>query len=385
MSIENYLTRIVHGGEGKVPQAGAVNVPVYFSSTFKQAGFDNFEGYGYARGNNPTREALESLIAELEGGEHGFAFASGMAATQAALSLLHAGDKVIVSRNVYGGTYDILTQIFSRYNITFSLEDTGNVEGLEDKITEEVKAVFIETPSNPTLEVTDLEKIAAFAKKYKLLSIVDNTFMSPYLQQPLKYGIDIVVESATKYLGGHSDLIAGVAATNDPELAGKLHQAQAVIGGIIQPFDAFLLTRGIRTLGVRLDRQVENAGKIVEWLLRQDAVKTIHYPGLETDPGYEVQKKQARNGGTMISFELDDSYDIKVFFNSLKLITMGASLGGVESLIGHPATTSHRSVPEEIKEKIGITQRLVRLSPGIEYADDIIADLAQAFQAAKPE
>ena len=385
MSIENYLTRIVHGGEGKVPQAGAVNVPVYFSSTFKQAGFDNFEGYGYARGNNPTREALESLIAELEGGEHGFAFASGMAATQAALSLLHAGDKVIVSRNVYGGTYDILTQIFSRYNITFSLEDTGNVEGLEDKITEEVKAIFVETPSNPTLEVTDLERIAAFAKKHQLLSIVDNTFMSPYLQQPLKYGIDIVVESATKYLGGHSDLIAGVAATNDPELAGKLHQAQAVIGGIIQPFDAFLLTRGIRTLGVRLDRQVENAGKIVEWLLRQDAVKTIHYPGLESDPGYEVQKKQARNGGTMISFELDDSYDIKVFFNSLKLITMGASLGGVESLIGHPATTSHRSVPEEIKEKIGITQRLVRLSPGIEYADDIIADLAQAFQAAKPE
>ena len=385
MSIENYLTRIVHGGEGKVPQAGAVNVPVYFSSTFKQAGFDNFEGYGYARGNNPTREALESLIAELEGGEHGFAFASGMAATQAALSLLHAGDKVIVSRNVYGGTYDILTQIFSRYNITFSLEDTGNVEGLEDKITEEVKAIFVETPSNPTLEVTDLERIAAFAKKHQLLSIVDNTFMSPYLQQPLKYGIDIVVESATKYLGGHSDLIAGVAATNDPELAGKLHQAQAVIGGIIQPFDAFQLTRGIRTLGVRLDRQVENAGKIVEWLLRQDAVKTIHYPGLESDPGYEVQKKQARNGGTMISFELDDSYDIKVFFNSLKLITMGASLGGVESLIGHPATTSHRSVPEEIKEKIGITQRLVRLSPGIEYADDIIADLAQAFQAAKPE
>lgn len=385
MSIENYLTRIVHGGEGKVPQAGAVNVPVYFSSTFKQAGFDNFEGYGYARGNNPTREALESLIAELEGGEYGFAFASGMAATQAALSLLHAGDKVIVSRNVYGGTYDILTQIFSRYNITFSLEDTGSVDGLEDKITEEVKAIFVETPSNPTLEVTDLERIAAFAKKHKLLSIVDNTFMSPYLQQPLKYGIDIVVESATKYLGGHSDLIAGVAATNDPELAGKLHQAQAVIGGIIQPFDAFLLTRGIRTLGVRLDRQVENAGKIVEWLLTQEAVKTIHYPGLETDPGYEVQKKQARNGGTMISFELDDSYDIKVFFNSLKLITMGASLGGVESLIGHPATTSHRSVPEEIKEKIGITQRLVRLSPGIEYADDIIADLAQAFQAAKTE
>lgn len=385
MSIENYLTRIVHGGEGKVPQAGAVNVPVYFSSTFKQAGFDNFEGYGYARGNNPTREALESLIAELEGGKSGFAFASGMAATQAALSLLHAGDKVIVSRNVYGGTYDILTQIFSRYNITFSLENTGNVEELEDKITEEVKAIFVETPSNPTLEVTDLEKIAAFAKKHKLLSIVDNTFMSPYLQQPLKYGIDIVVESATKYLGGHSDLIAGVAATNDPELAGKLHQAQAIIGGIIQPFDAFLLTRGIRTLGVRLDRQVENAEKIVEWLLDQEAVKTIHYPGLKSDPGYEVQKKQARNGGTMISFELDDSYDIKVFFNSLKLITMGASLGGVESLIGHPATTSHRSVPEEIKEKIGITQRLVRLSPGIEYADDIIADLAQAFQAAKIE
>lgn len=383
MSTENYLTRIVHGGEGKVPQAGAVNVPVYFSSTFKQGNFDKLEGYGYARGNNPTREALESLIAELEGGKFGFAYASGMAATQAALSLLHAGDKVIVSRNVYGGTYDILTQIFSRYNITFSLENTSDVASLEEKITEEVKAIFVESPSNPTLEVTDLREVAAFAKKHKLLSIVDNTFMSPYLQQPLKYGIDIVVESATKYLGGHSDLIAGVAATNDPELAGKLHQAQAVIGGIIQPFDAFLLTRGIRTLGVRLDRQVENAEKIVKWLQEQKAVKSIHYPGLETDPGYEVQKKQARNGGTMISFELAETYDIKVFFESLQLITMGASLGGVESLIGHPATTSHRSVPEEIKEKIGITFRLVRLSPGIEYADDIIADLQQAFQAAE--
>jgi cystathionine beta-lyase len=383
MGNQNYLTRIVHGGEGKVPNAGAVTVPVYFSSTFRQEEFEGDTGYGYARGNNPTREALESLIAELEGGAYGFAFASGMAATQAALSLLNAGDKVIISSNVYGGTYDILDKIFSRFNITFSIEDTSDLKGLEEKITENVKAIFVETPSNPTLTVTDLKGISELAKKYGILTIADNTFMSPYLQQPLKFGIDIVVESATKYLGGHSDLIAGVLAVNDARLAEKIHQIQALAGGIIQPFDCFLLTRGIRTLGLRMDRQTENAEKIVDYLIESKAVTKVNYPGLSTHPNHQIQLNQAKNGGAMLSFELADKIDIAKFFKSLQLIMPGASLGGVESLIGHPASTSHRSIPKNIKDKVGITERLIRLSPGIEYAEDIIADLDQALHEAE--
>lgn len=382
MGGQKYNTRIVHGGESKVPNAGAVTVPVYFSSTFKQETFEGGEGYGYARGNNPTREALESLIAELEGGSFGFAFASGMAATQAALSLLKAGDKVLISSNVYGGTYDVLDKIFRGFQISFSIEDTTDLEALEEKITEDVKAIFVETPSNPTLTVTDLRGVAELAKKHGILSIVDNTFMSPYLQRPLELGIDVVVESATKYLGGHSDLIAGILAVNDEALAERIHGIQALVGGIIQPFDAFLLTRGIRTLGVRLDRQVESAGKIADYLAHHKGVTKVNYPGLASHPNHEIQIAQAKNGGAMISFELSSEYDIKRFLEALQLITMGASLGGVESLIGHPATTSHRSLPEDVKKRVGITDRLIRLSPGIEDVEDIIADLEQAFAAA---
>jgi cystathionine beta-lyase len=366
-----------------VPNAGAVTVPVYFTSTFKQETFEGGQGYGYARGNNPTREALELLIAELEGAKHGFAFASGMAATQAALSLLHAGDKVLISSNVYGGTYDVLDKIFRNFDIAFSVEDTTDLATLETKITEDVKAIFVETPSNPTLTVTDLKGIADLAKKHGILSIVDNTFMSPYLQQPLKFGIDIVVESATKYLGGHSDLIAGIVAVNCDVLAEKIHGIQALVGGIIQPFDSFLLARGIRTLGVRLDRQVENAEKIVDYLVAHEGVTKVNYPGLKSHPNHDVHAAQAKNGGAMISFELSPEYDIKRFLESLELITMGASLGGVESLIGHPATTSHRSLPKDLKEVIGITDRLIRLSPGIEDVSDIIADLEHGFEAAR--
>lgn len=385
MSKFDERTELIHAGSVKADPASAVTVPVYFSSTFKQPHFEGGAPYGYARGSNPTREALENLIAQLEGGKHAFAFASGMAATQAALSLLEAGDRVLVSRNIYGGTYDLLQHVFSRFGVSFSLAHTADIAALEAEITPDVKAVFVESPSNPTLEVTDLRKVAALAKKHGILSIVDNTFMSPYLQRPLDFGIDVVVESATKYLGGHSDLIGGVLAVKDDALAERVHRIQALVGGIMQPFDAFLLTRGIRTLSVRVDRQVENAVAIAEFLKKHPAVKTLHYPGLADDPGYAVQKSQAKNGGAMLSFELDEKYDIKTFFEALEIFTNGASLGGVEALIGHPATTSHRGIPAEIREKVGITDRLVRVSPGIEYAGDLINDLAQALQKAEPK
>jgi len=375
-------TEIVHGGAGVLPQAGAVNVPIYLTSTFRQPSFEDPGNYGYSRGKKPTREAVELLIAKLEGGTYGFGFASGMAATQAALSLLKSGDKVLVSSNVYGGTYGLLAEILSSYGISFSLEDMTDLSVLEEKITDDVRAIFVETPSNPSLTVTDLKKVAEISERHRLLSIVDNTFMSPYLQRPLDFGIDIVVESATKYLSGHSDIIAGVLAVKDEKIASRIHMAQGLIGGILQPFDAFLLARGIRTLAVRQDRAVQNAEKIADFLQRQPFITAIHYPGLKSDPGYEIQRRQARNGGAMISFELAESIDIPVFLESLRLITFGASLGGVESLIGHPATTSHRGIPKTVRERTGISDRLIRLSAGIEYSDDIINDLKQAFEKA---
>ncbi len=383
MRKQHFLTTLIHGWEKEKTYAREVNVPVYLTATFQQKSFEDHSGYGYARGNNPTREALEQLVARLEGGSFGFAFASGMAATQASFSLFQTGDRILISSNVYGGTYDVLEKIFKRFGLSYSVADTTDLEGLEKEISKGVKGIFIETPANPTLTVTDLKGIAELAKKYGVLTIADNTFMSPYLQQPLTFGIDVVVESATKYLGGHSDLIAGVLAVNDEKLAERIHEIQCFAGGILQPFDSFLLVRGIKTLGVRLDRQVANAEAIVGFLISHNAVKSIHYPGLESDPGYRTQLCQARNGGAMLSFELKEEYDTGKFLDSLQIIIQGASLGGVESLIGHPATTSHRSLPQSLKNKTGITDRLIRLSPGIEDADDLIEDLKQAFEAAK--
>lgn len=383
MAQKNILTRLVHNGVSKTSQAGAVNVPVYLTSTFDQGELGVHPQYGYARGNNPTREALETLIADLEGGAAGFAFASGMAATTAALSLFKTGDKILVSSNIYGGTYDVLDKVFSNFGITFSAEDTTDIRALESKITSDVKGIFIETPANPLLTVTDLRAAADFAKRHSLLSIVDNTFMSPYLQRPLEFGIDVVVQSATKYLGGHSDLIAGLVVTKTKELGDRIHQIQALEGAILQPFDSFLLIRGIKTLGVRLDRHVENAERIADFLVNNEAVKKVYYPGLKDDPGYEINKSQAKNGGAMLSFELDDNYDQNKFFHNLHLITLGASLGGAESLICHPATMSHASIPAEIRKKAGISDSLIRLSPGIENADDLIAELDHAIKTAK--
>ncbi|MCI7565945.1 MAG: PLP-dependent aspartate aminotransferase family protein [Treponema sp.] len=372
-------TGLIHGGIYGDQYTGAVNVPIYQTSTYEQQGLGQNKGWEYSRTGNPTRAALEALIAELEGGSHGFAFASGMAALTAVLSLFKSGDKIIISSNVYGGTFRVLDKIFKNFNISYSIEDTTDLEGLDKKITDDVKAILVETPANPLLTITDLEGIAKIAKKHGILSIVDNTFMTPYLQRPIEQGIDIVVHSATKYLGGHSDVVAGLAVVHNKELAERLAFIQNATGGVLGPFDSFLLIRGIKTLGVRLDRHTENALKIAKWLTGQSAVKKVYYPGLESSQGYEINKKQAKNGGAMISFELKENYDHKTFFSSLGLISLAESLGGVESLACHPASMTHASIPREIREKVGITDGLIRLSVGIEGAEDLIADLQQAI------
>ena len=382
-SYERIESAVIHGGIYGDEKTGAVNTPIYQTSTYEQEGIGKNKGWEYSRTGNPTRAALEELIAELEGGKAGFAFASGMAALTAVISLFKTGDKIIISSNVYGGTFRVLDKIFKNFGITYSIEDTTNLDTLETKITSDVKAILVESPANPLLTITDLEGIATIAKRNGILSIVDNTFMTPYLQRPIEKGIDIVVHSATKYLGGHSDVVAGLVVVNDDALEAKLAFIQNATGGVLAPFDAFLLIRGIKTLSVRLDRHVENAEKIADWLSQNGAIKKIYYPGLPSAQGYEINKKQAKNGGAMISFELKEDYDFKKFFASLHLIALAESLGGVESLACHPASMTHASIPREIREKVGITDGLIRLSVGIEAAEDLIADLAQAIEAAK--
>lgn len=375
----NIESALIHGGIYGDQYTGAVNVPIYQTSTYEQKGLGENTGWEYSRTGNPTRAALEALIAELEGGVAGFAFGSGMAAITAVLSLFRTGDTVLISSNVYGGTFRVLDKIFKNFGIGYSIEDTTNLEALEDRITPDVKAILVESPANPLLTVTDLAAVAGIARKHGILTIVDNTFMTPYLQRPIELGADIVIHSATKYLGGHSDVVAGLAVVNDRAIAERLAFIQNATGGVLGPFDSFLLIRGIKTLGVRLDRHVENAEKAAAHLKTHPAVKKVYYPGLPEAQGYEIQKRQAKNGGAMISFELDEKYDIRKFFSSLKLVALAESLGGIESLVCHPASMTHASIPYEIRQKVGITDGLIRLSIGIENIDDLLADLDQAI------
>ena len=370
---------LIHGGIYGDKYTGAVNVPIYQTSTYEQKGLGENTGWEYSRTGNPTRAALEALIAELEGGVAGFAFGSGMAAITAVLSLFRSGDTVLISSNVYGGTFRVLDKIFKNFGIGYSIEDTTNLEALENRFTPDVKAVLVESPANPLLTVTDLAAVAAVARRHGALTIVDNTFMTPYLQRPIALGADIVVHSATKYLGGHSDVVAGLAVVNDRLIAERLAFIQNATGGVLGPFDSFLLIRGIKTLGVRLDRHVANAEKAAAHLKAHPAVKRVYYPGLPEAQGYDIQKRQAKNGGAMISFELDEQYDIRKFFSSLKLIALAESLGGIESLVCHPASMTHASIPYDIRQKVGITDGLIRLSVGIENIDDLLSDLDQAI------
>jgi cystathionine beta-lyase/cystathionine gamma-synthase len=373
---------LIHGGIDGDEFTGAVNIPIYQTSTYKQEALGETKGFEYSRTGNPTRDALEKLMAELEGGTRGFAFGSGMAATTAVLSLFKSGDRVLISDNLYGGTFRVLDKIFSNFNIKYSIINTSEIDVVRDSIKEDVKAILIETPTNPLMDITDIKKVADVAKERGILTIVDNTFMTPYLQRPISLGADIVLHSGTKYLGGHSDLVAGLVVVKDEALGEKLHFIQNSTGGVLGPFDSFLLIRGIKTLGVRMDRHNANAIELAEFLKGREEVEKVYYPGLSEHPSHEIHKGQAKGFGGMVSFVIKKEYDYKKFLESLKLITLGESLGGVESLVCHPASMTHAAIPKELREKVGIVENLVRLSVGIEDAYDIKQDLINGFKEA---
>ena len=380
-SYKHTESALIHGGNTIDPLTGAVNIPIYQTSTFQQKGIGLEPAWEYARTGNPTRAALERLIAELEEGTAGFAFASGMAAITAVLSLFRAGDRILISSNVYGGTYRVLDKVFSAFDLHYAIVNTEDLQALDRAVQPDVKAILVESPANPLMTVTDLAGVAETAKRHGIISIVDNTFMTPYLQKPLTLGADIVLHSGTKYLGGHSDVVAGLVAVKDGKLAERLAFIQNATGGVLGPQDSFLIIRGIKTLAVRMDRHVENAEKVARFLKDHPAVDRVYYPGLPDAQGYDINHRQAKNGGVMISFVLDDRHDYRKFVASLKLIALAESLGGVESLVCHPATMTHASIPKEIREKVGITDNLIRLSTGIEHIDDLLADLEQAIEA----
>ncbi len=373
-----FNTVAVHGGlkdEGKK----GVNYPVYLSSTFVQPDTEHEGEYCYTRGNNPTRASVEKLAADVEGAKYALATASGMAATSLVFELLEKGDKVLINDNVYGGTWRFVSNLFEKRGLEFEVVNDFNEYDFS-KADVNVKMVFVETPSNPLLEVTDIRRVADEAHKRNLLVVVDNTFMTAYLQKPLDLGADIVEYSATKYYAGHSDLLAGLVVLNDEEIYKRLKFISNTLGGILDPFDSFLLQRGIKTLGVRMDRHLENAQKVAEFLEGNDAVEEVFYPGLKNHKGFELQKSQAKGAGAVVSFKLNEKeYDLHSFVENLHLFDFAVSLGGVESLICRPSTMTHESYAKELQEKIGITPNLLRLSVGIEEAEDLIEDLKNAF------
>lgn len=374
-----FSTKAVHAGVEPDPSFGSIMTPVHLTSTYVQEELGKNKGYEYSRVSNPTRTALEKNIAALEGGKEGLAFGSGMAAISAVFHLLRAGDHVIVSRNVYGGTYRLGKLILNNYNLDFDFVDSTDVDNLKKALRPATKMVFIETPTNPTMEITDLAAVARLCKSKKLISIVDNTFATPFLQNPLEFGIDIVMHSATKYLNGHSDMLGGMLVLNDAKLIERLRFIQKSTGGIMSPFDAWLCLRGVKTLAVRMARHELNAMEVAAFLSKQRKVKKVNYPGLVSHPQHRLAKKQMRGFGGMISFDLGSLDNAKKFLKRVRLCALAESLGGVESLISHPATMTHASVPMEERNRIGVTDGLVRISVGIEDVEDILDDLKQAL------
>lgn len=372
-------TKLIHGGISEDPLTGAVSVPIYQTSTYRQKKVGQPGDFEYSRSGNPTRLALEELIAELEGGVKGFAFGSGLAAIHATLSLFQPGDHLILGDDVYGGTFRLLEHVFKPLGLSYTMVDSRELSQLEDALRDHTKALYLESPSNPLLKIIDLEKSAAWAKEHKLITIVDNTFATPYLQQPLALGADIVLHSGTKYLGGHSDLVAGLATTNKEELAEKIGFYQNSVGGVLGPQDSWLLQRGIKTLGVRMEAHQKNAETIANYLADHADVAKVYYPSLADHPGHEIAAKQMHGFGGMVAFELVDESKVAEFVEALKVITLAESLGGVESLIEVPAIMTHASIPKEKREASGIKDGLIRLSVGIEDITDLKNDLEQAF------
>ncbi len=374
-------TRAVHGGVERDPSTGAIMTPIYQTSTYAQNAPGEHKGFEYSRTQNPTRIALEKSIAILEGGEYGISFSSGMAAISSVIQLLKAGDHVVCSDDVYGGTFRLFDKIYNNFGLEFSFIDTSNPENIKKALTEKTVMIWLETPTNPTLKVTDLKEAAAIAKKYKALMVVDNTFMSPYFQRPLEMGADIILHSTTKYIAGHSDIIGGAIITNDSDLAEKLYFIQNAAGAVPGPMDCFLTLRGIKTLHLRMERHEQNARKMFEFLKKQKAVKKIYYPGDPDHPGHEIQKKQSSGFGAIVSFDIGTLENARRFMSKLEVFTIAESLGSVESLIEHPAIMTHASVPPENRAKLGITDGFIRVSVGVEDIDDLLDDLRRGFKA----
>lgn len=374
-------TKVIHAGIEPDPTTGAIMTPIYQTSTYVQAGPGNHKGYEYSRTHNPTRTALENNLAALENGRFGMCFGSGMASIDTLIKILKPGDEVISANDLYGGTYRIFTKIFAQYGIKFHFIDMENAANVEKYINANTKMIWLETPTNPMLNIIDIKAVAAISKKHKALLVVDNTFASPYLQNPLDLGADVVMHSVTKYLGGHSDVVMGALILNDEALAQQLYFIQNSTGGVPGPQDCFLVLRGIKTLHLRMQRHCENGRVVAEYLKAHPKVDKVYWPGFASHPNHAVAKEQMRDFGGMMSFTLKSNSqdDAKAFLSNTKLFSLAESLGGVESLCGHPASMTHASIPKEEREKTGVVDSLIRLSIGIEDAEDLIADLKQAL------
>lgn len=377
MKIETILA---HAGLCTDQATGAVSTPIYQTATFRHPAVGVSTGYDYSRTINPTRQVLEEIMASLENGDRGFAFASGMAAITAVLMLFSSGDHLIVSDDLYGGTYRVFEKIFKQFGLSVTYADTSITERVREAVIPgRTRAIFIETPSNPLMKITDLEEVVALAGSKGLLTIVDNTFMTPYLQRPLEFGVDIVVHSGTKYLGGHNDVLAGTVVARTRELSDRIGFIQNSTGGILTPQESWLVVRGLKTLALRIEKQQENARRIAEWLVQNSRVKQVLYPGLPDSPGYSIHRKQCAGFGAMLSFRVPDAAWAERTINRCEIITFAESLGGVETLITYPVKQTHGDIPPEIREKIGVTDDLLRLSVGIENAEDLIEDLERAL------
>ncbi|MBT2637895.1 MULTISPECIES: cystathionine beta-lyase [unclassified Bacillus (in: firmicutes)] len=379
MSRYTFETHLLHNKHKFDPATGGVSVPIQHASTFHQPSADKFGKYDYSRSLNPTREALEEIIAELEGGVRGFAFSSGMAAISTAFLLLSQGDHVVITEDVYGGTYRMVTNVLNRFGIEHTFVDMTDLEAVEQAIRPNTALFYAETPSNPLLKVTDIQAISEIAKKHGALTFVDNTFMTPYLQRPLELGADIVLHSATKFLSGHSDTVAGLAVVKDEQLANRLYSLQNSFGAVLGVQDAWLVMRGIKTLSVRMNQSQQSAKKIAGFLKKQPLIKDVFYPGLANHPQSDLQIQQAYGPGAVLSFELEDAEVLTRFIEQVKLPVFAVSLGAVESILSYPAKMSHAAMPQDERERRGITDGLLRLSVGLENAGDLIADFEQAF------
>lgn len=372
-------TRCIHAPRNSADTSGAVSFPIYQTATFSHPGVGVSTGYDYSRVQNPTREHLEKILSGLESGTDALAFASGMAALTALMELFSPGDHLIASNDLYGGSYRLFFNLSSKNGLSFDQVDPTDLASLESRIRPSTKAIFVETPSNPTMKVADIAAISRVAKKHGLLLIVDNTFLSPYFQRPLTLGADIVLHSGTKYLGGHNDTLAGFLVVADPSISERLRFIYKTTGACLSPFDSWLLIRGIKTLAVRLDRQEQTAGRIANWLQSHPRVKKVHYVGLPSHPDHELSQRQATGFGSMISFEVDSAETARQVLERVQLILYAESLGGTETLITYPILQTHADIPEDIRQSLGVTDRLLRLSVGLEHADDLIRDLDAAL------